>query len=147
MDFCNNTELLKLFEEFNTTGRDLEASTVKKVYTILCYVYLSICLIGIIFNSLLVCLSGRNREVNRSPILLLSWNLALTDSLALLFNMISIYFNSYRVEVVGDKSQDLLCLMMKLEIVKCAAMISSALHLLAMALLQYRGVVDPLHYK
>lgn len=90
-------------------------------------------------------ISRQSKVVNKSPILLLSLNLAVTDLIASLLNGLSILFNSYLPEVYDIKMGQ--CSMLMFEVVRDAALVASALHLLALAFVHYRGIVNPLHYR
>lgn len=139
VDFCNDTERLNLSLLF-ATKRDLD---IKPLYTYLCPVIIFICFFSIIFNAILIGIS--RQSINKSSILLLSLNLAVTDLIASLFNGLSILFNSYLPEVYDIKMGQ--CSMLMFEVVRCAALVASALHLLALALVHYQGIVNPLHYR
>lgn len=141
IDFCNVTEKLKVIALFNST-RDLD---IRPVYTYLCPVIIFICFFSIIFNAILIGISRQSKVVNKSPILLLSLNLAVIDLIAALFNGFGILFNSYLPEVYDIKMGQ--CSMLIVEVIRCAALVASALHLLALAVVHYRGIVNPLHYR
>lgn len=140
-DFCNDTERQNIVLLFHTQ-RDIE---IKPLYTYLCPVIIFICFLSIIFNAILMSISRKSKFVNKSPILLLSLNLALTDLIASLLNGAGILFNSYLPEVYDIKMGQ--CTMLMFEVVRCAALVASALHLLALAFVHYRGIVNPLHYR
>ncbi|XP_074596070.1 uncharacterized protein LOC141851250 isoform X2 [Brevipalpus obovatus] len=83
---------------------------------------------------------------HKSPVLVLSLNLATTDTIASLLNGLSFLFNSYLPVVFGhDLGKP--CLFVVLELFRMSAFISSVLHLLALASIHYNGTVRPLHYR
>lgn len=82
---------------------------------------------------------------NKSPVFLMSLNLAATDSLASLFSGITFLVNSY-LPMVHNLRLDR-CGLLAFEIIRHSSVIASALHLLALALIHYRGTVNPLHYR
>lgn len=142
LDLCNETETNHLIQLFNQP-KDLDIRT---IYTYLCPVIIVVCFCSIIFNAILVSISRQSKFVNKSPILLLSLNLALTDLIASLLNLLTILFNSYLPEVHDIKIESQ-CLMLIFEVFRCGALVASALHLLALAFVHYRGIVNPLHYR
>ena len=141
IDFCNDTARLNILKLFSAP-RDFE---IKPLYTYLCPVIIFVCFFSIIFNAILMSISRQSKFVNKSPILLLSLNLALTDLIASLLNGLSILLNSYMPEVYDIKMSP--CSMLIFEMFRCAALVASALHLLALAFVHYRGIVNPLHYR
>lgn len=139
IDYCNDTERLNLIALFK---HDMD---IKPLYKYLCPIIIFVCFFSIIFNAILMSISRQGKFVNKSPILLLSLNLAITDLIASLLNGLGILFNSYLPEVFDIKMGQ--CSMLTFEVVRCAALIASALHLLALAFIHYRGIVNPLHYR
>lgn len=144
IDFCNATERMNVKFLFQESGKDMD---IKPLYKYLCPVIMCLCFINIVFNGILISISKQSRVVNKSPILLLSLNLAMTDLIASLLNGLAILFNSYLTEVEGVDMKDYQCPMLKFEVVRCAALVASALHLLALAFVHYKGIVNPLHYR
>lgn len=118
---------------------------VKQIYTYLCPVIIFICLISMIFNATLICISRQSRLVNKRPILLLSLNLAITDFINAFLNGVNIFFNSYMPMVHNCRMP--ICRLLILEILRCTAMLASALHLLALAIVHYQGTFSPLLYR
>lgn len=133
-------------ERDRVRARFVEDENIKLLYAGICPIFLLVCLISIIFNALLVKISRQSKFVgSKSPILLLSLNLALTDVIASLCNALTIFFNSLLITVFRIEMNQ--CSMLTLEVVRCAALIASALHLLALAFVHYGGIVKPLHYR
>ncbi|XP_053211849.1 phosphatidylinositol 3-kinase 2-like [Panonychus citri] len=81
----------------------------------------------------------------KSPVLILSLNLACTDTIASILNGLGVVFNSY-LPVVFNVHFDT-CPFLAIEIFRSSALISSVLHLLALAFIHYKGIVRPLHYR
>lgn len=142
IDYCNQTERELLGKLFDSHREDIEG--VKKLYTYFCPVIIFICFFSFSFNAVLMTISRQSTVVNKSPILLLSLNLALTDLVASLLNGFNILHNSYLPQVFGIMLLDR-CSILVIEAIRCAAIVASALHLLALAFVHYRGIVNPLH--
>ncbi|OTF72406.1 hypothetical protein BLA29_010254 [Euroglyphus maynei] len=148
MDYCNN-ETLKQFEQIKSSD---SFESVIYLYKVFVPILLAGCLLSLILNTVLVIigtiiqskLSRLNRS--RSPILLLSLNLAATDSIASFLMGFGLLINSF-LPVVLDINLTNLCFKLILEIFRLSALIASALHLLALALVHYKGIVNPLHYR
>lgn len=140
VNFCDPNEVANITSKL--LKRDFD---IKPLYTYLCPVIIFICFISITFNAILIGISRLSKVVNKSPILLLSLNLAMTDLIASLLNGIGILLNSYLPEVHVIRMGP--CTMLMFEIARYAALAASALHLLALACVHYRGIVKPLHYR
>ena len=140
-DFCDRAVVQEL-ETRLKAARDID---IVPIYWILCPFMILTCLVSIVLNGLLINVSRRNKSVHKSPILLLSLNLAFTDLLSSIFSGINIILNSFIPEVFKTPLHP--CFMLVLENFRCAALVASALHLLALALVHYRGIVNPLHYR
>lgn len=143
MDYCQN-ETLAIFELKNLEGQELRIS----LYKIFVPILLGGCLLSIILNSILVAVGNisRNTRGSRSPILVLSLNLAVTDALASVLNGISLVINSFLPVVLNIKISTA-CITLVLEMLRLSALIASAMHLLALALIHYKGIVSPLQYR
>ncbi|KAH7646728.1 hypothetical protein HUG17_2266 [Dermatophagoides farinae] len=148
MDYCDN-ETLKQFEQTKSSD---SLESVVYLYKVFVPILLAGCLLSLILNTVLVIigtiiqsrLSRSNRS--RSPILLLSLNLAATDSIASFLMGFGLLINSFLPVVLGINLTNL-CFKLILEIFRLSALIASALHLLALALVHYKGIVNPLHYR
>ncbi|KAH9414451.1 hypothetical protein DERP_015260, partial [Dermatophagoides pteronyssinus] len=148
MDYCNNETL----KQFKPTKIIDSFESVIYLYKVFVPILLAGCLLSLILNTLLVIigtiiqskLSRSNRS--RSPILLLSLNLAATDSIASFLMGFGLLINSY-LPVVLNINLTNVCFNLILEIFRLSALIASALHLLALALVHYKGIVNPLHYR
>lgn len=143
VDFCNSTERDDIIRLINKKEGDLD---LKPLYTYVCPVIIFVCFFGILFNAILMTISRQSTVVNKSPILLLSLNLAVTDLVASFLNGFNILHNSYLPGVFDLKLLGP-CYVLVIEALRCAALGASALHLLALAFVHYRGIVNPLHYR
>ncbi|XP_054165189.1 5-hydroxytryptamine receptor 1A-alpha-like [Oppia nitens] len=83
---------------------------------------------------------------NQSPIFRLSLNLAATDAVNSLIVGTGLFVNSYLPRVFNVSISNN-CTILVLEIFRLSSLVASALHLLAMAFIYYRGVTKPLHYR
>lgn len=142
IDFCNKTEKQHLVDLFQMKKRDIN---IKPLYAYLCPIIIFVCFFAITVNAMLITISRHSKVIHKTPILLLSLNLAVTDLIASLLNGFSILFNSYMYEVHDYKMGQ--CTMLMSELIRCAALVASALHLLALAFVHYRGIVKPLSYR
>ncbi|CAG2166632.1 unnamed protein product [Oppiella nova] len=141
MDFCDNTTIPTYFSYVNNEGIESQKTYYKYFVPIL----IIGCVISVTLNALLV-IVGHTKTVNKSPILVLSLNLATTDSLASIFIATGLVVNSYLpvvLEVNMGRSQ---CTLLIIEIFRLSSLIASAMHLLSLALVHYKGIVKPLHY-
>lgn len=150
MDFCDNQTVQEYFptKPFNTTNDGFEdiITLQKSLYKHFIPILLFGCVISIVLNALLVII-GHTKTVNRSPILILSLNLATTDCLASIFIATGLLVNSYLPVVLKVDMGRSQCRALILEIFRLSAIISSAMHLLSLALVHYKGIVKPLHYR
>lgn len=140
LDFCNETEVNRTVKLMIANNPDM-----KSLYVYLCPVVLFVCFFSIIFNAILMSISRQSKLINKSPILLLSLNLAVTDLIASVLNGLNILLNSYLPNVFGISLGS--CTLLTIEFFRCSALLASALHLLALACVHYRGTVNPLHYR
>ena len=157
---ANITDSCDSYEEYfnslykstvSLTEEDRE--TLLNMYRIFVPILLFLCVLGLFFNGVLVAVGSLKRSGlrSRSPILILSLNLAATDSLASLFFAIGLFCNSYLPVVHGIKITiywpTLSCILAVVEILRLSSLSASALHLLSLALVHYKGIVNPLHYR
>lgn len=141
-NYCDPTIINDLRRRINSPRGDFD---VKQVYKMICPIIIFICLLSIVCNAFLVGISRQSKQISKSPLLLLSLNLAITDMLTALLNGSNILINSYLPEVFDISFS--WCNMLVVEILRTSALVASALHLLALAVVHYRGIVNPLHYK
>ncbi|RWS16229.1 Trace amine-associated receptor 2-like protein [Dinothrombium tinctorium] len=139
MDYCDNNTRTALFSNINLKGAEIAPT----LYKYLCPPLFFICFISLVLNKILFVI-GHLKTRNKSPVLLLSLNLASTDALASLLSGIGLVFNSY-LPMVYDIHFDR-CPFLAFEITRMSAMIASVLHLLALAFIHYKGITKPLHY-
>lgn len=143
MDYCNNITVENMFQIRNRAGIESKES----LYKIFVPILLVGCLFSLLLNSILVAVGNCSRSCTRqrSPILVLSLNLAITDGLASLFNGTGLVVNSFLPTVMN--MEHTACLNLVFEILRLSALIASAMHLLALALVHYKGIVNPLLYR
>ena len=127
-----------------TVNDSSQAEDQENLYKILCPPLILGCLMSVVLNSCLMII-GHLGTRNKSPVLILSLNLASTDTLASFFNGITFLINSYLPVVYNVRFTT--CPILVLEMARISAFISSVLHLLALAFIHYRGIVRPLHYR
>ena len=145
MDYCNN-QTMAIFEERNHDGIEMKMI----LYKILVPILLLGCLLSLLLNAILVAVGTLSRAIrSRSPILVLSLKLAATDCMASLLMGIGLLVNSFLPVVLQIKmdTNQMSCLQLVLEILRLSSLIASAMHLLALALVHYKGIVNPLHYR
>lgn len=141
-DFCNQSIIDSIAKRFENSPRDFD---VKPIYRYLCPVIILVCSFSIICNAIIMVISRQSQLVNKSPILLLSLNLATTDLITATLNGLNVLLNSYLPEVFKLAMPS--CFLLIFEIFRSTALVASALHLLALAIVHYRGIVNPLHYR
>lgn len=120
------------------------ALSTKKMYQVFPLVLIFISFIAFLVNSFLLFV-GHVYTRNKSPVLSMSLNLAATDTLASLFVGVGFFVNSYLPVVHSIVVNP--CYALVFEIIRTSSLIASALHLLALAFIHYRGTVNPLHYR
>lgn len=145
MDFCNHTTIAPYFRIKNLDG--IEAQTL--LYKIFVPILLIFCVFSVALNAILVIAGTASRHSvrSRSPILVLSLNLAATDGLASFFIGLGLIVNSFLPVVFGVNMAKQNCFVLVVENLRMSALIASALHLLALALVHYKGIANPLHYR
>ena len=142
MDFCNETTFQVHFTAINAQGIELR----KTLYKFFCPILIIACIFSVILNSILVII-GYTKTTNKSPILILSLNLATTDCFASMFVGFGLLVNSYLPVVFDVNFTDFHCVLLVIEIFRLASLIASAMHLLSLALVHYKGIVKPLQYR
>ena len=147
MDYCDNETLNKYFTTRNNDDIGLQIM----LYKIFVPILLVGCLFSLLPNAVLVAVGSVSRSSirSRSPILVLSLNLAATDGLSSVLMGSGLVINSFlpvvlEVNMAGAATS---CMGLVLEILRLSALIASAMHLLALALVHYKGIVNPLHYR
>lgn len=141
-DFCSN-ETLIFFNE--TTNRNNLIDAVE-LYKYFCPPLIAMSFISVLINAILFVV-GHKYTRNKSPVLLLSLNLASTDTLTSGFAGLGLLLNAYLPVVFKISFNNQRCWLLGLEIIRTAAFIASVLHHTALAGLHYRGIKKPLHYR
>lgn len=137
MNYCDITATLAMFN-------GSQQHDVSEIYAYICPPLVIGCLISVVLNVCLLII-GHFKIKNKSPILLLSLNLATTDTLSSFLVAIGFVFNSYLPKVHNMHFSP--CKMLAFEICRTSALIASVSHLFALAFIHYRGIVKPLHYR
>ncbi|RWS31125.1 Trace amine-associated receptor 2-like protein [Leptotrombidium deliense] len=140
MDFCNQNETILMLGPENREG--VEYVTVS--YSYFCPFLLCACFVSVLLNGLLV-IVRRSPLIRKTPIIVMSLNLATTDGLVSLLSVIGITLNSYLPVVYGLTFNS--CFLLILEILRLSAFVASVLHLLVLTWLHYQGIVNPLEHR
>lgn len=140
IDYCNEDHVLILRRLFATTKE--EQIRITEFYRYAGPILTVICIISIIFNIIIISISRRGSGVNKSQVLLLSLNLAFTDILGTMLSAVN-FLHGY-LKLVHNIELLTSCQFAIVELFRGTALISSALHLLALAFIHYRGTVDPI---
>ncbi|KAI1289546.1 hypothetical protein HDE_09100 [Halotydeus destructor] len=140
VNFCLNQTRIFLYAKVNTNGIEVANELYKYFVPILV-----IGSFASVFINAGLFVIGHRFTRNKSPVLLLSLNLASTDTVASLLMGLSLILNSLLPVVF--KVQFPRCPFVVLELFRTTALIASVLHLLALAYLHYKGTINPLHYR
>lgn len=140
LDYCNAAHITHIGKLFYVAQEDKERAAYVIGYV--GPVLIVICLISIMFNAILITISRQSSSVNKSQVLLLSLNLAITDLISTTLNGFNVFLNTYLSTVHGRILLST-CQALIFEALRGTAMIASALHLLALAFVHYRGTVNP----
>lgn len=149
MDLCANetsfsTNSSAASQTHDTSARQAEIAFMNTLYTYFCPALILMSFTSVVINAALVVV-GHVFVKRKTPVLLLSLNLASTDTLASLLTGTGLIFNSYLPVVFNIHVSR--CLFLAYEIVRTSALIASALHLLGLAYIHYKGTINPLHYR
>lgn len=128
----------------STVNFTTNSLTTRKMYQVWPLFLIFASFVAFLVNSFLLFI-GHVYTRNKSPVLLMSLNLAGTDTLASLFFGLGFFVNSYLPQVHDIHSYP--CYALVFEVVRTSSLIASALHLLSLAFIHYRGTVNPLHYR
>lgn len=116
------------------------------LYKIVVPVLLVACFLSFIFNLTMVC-SVRCLRRKISPTICLSLSLAMADAYASLVIGLGLLFNSLLPIVFNYKLGPFsFCFILSLEAFRLGGLVVSVLHLLALAVNHYIGIIRPLHY-
>lgn len=140
MDFCSNETRDFLTNATNNDGFENALA----LYKWFCPPLILGSLVSVIINAGLYFVGHRYTR-NKSPVLVLSLNLASTDTLASLLMGLGLVFNAYLPVVFNIRFDR--CPFLVFEIIRTSALIASVLHLLALAYVHYQGTVNPLRYR
>ena len=146
MDLCANESAAAISSPStpqDSAARQADLAFMYTLYTFFCPPLLLMSLASVLINAALVII-GHVYVRRKTPVLLLSLNLASTDTLASLLTGVGLIFNSYLPVVFNIQVSR--CLFLAYEIVRTSALIASALHLLGLAFIHYKGTINPLHY-
>lgn len=139
MNYCDSQAIAAMFN-----GSQQADDISEILYAYICPPLVIGCLISVLLNICLLII-GHFKIHNKSPVLLLSLNLASTDTIASLLVGIGFVVNSYLPKVYNIIINP--CPMLAFEICRTSALIASVSHLFALAFIHYRGIVKPLHYR
>ena len=145
MEQCSdsNNQLASSISSMSNSTITTNGIASKKIYQVFPLLLIFGSFIAFVVNSFLLFV-GHVYTRNKSPVLSMSLNLAATDTLASLFVGMGFFVNSYLPQV-GIYTNP--CYALVFEIIRTSSLIASALHLLALAFIHYRGTVNPLHYR
>ncbi|XP_054720435.1 melanocortin receptor 5-like [Uloborus diversus] len=116
------------------------------LYRIVVPILLTACFLSFVFNLVIVC-SVRWIRRRLSPTIYLSLSLAMADAFASLIIGIGLVINSLLPIVYGYSIRPMtLCFILFLEAFRLGGLVISVLHLLALAVNHYIGILRPLHY-
>lgn len=139
MNYCDKNAIDQILSDARQPDNISES-----LYVYVCPLLVIGCLVSVFLNAALLSI-GHFKIHNKSPVLLLSLNLATTDTLASLLVAIGFVLNSYLPKVYGIQFPP--CPMLAFEICRTSALLASVMHLFALAFIHYRGIVKPLHYR
>ncbi|XP_015912250.1 adrenocorticotropic hormone receptor-like [Parasteatoda tepidariorum] len=160
LDICshlwfNNTDDNFNFQNDNLSSRNISSSSPassideeaqRKLYRAVVPVMLTACVLSLLFN-LMILFSLKWIRKTLSPTLLLSLSLAVADAYASLVIGVGLVLNSLLPIVYGvDLGPFHACYLLVLEAFRLGGMVVAVLHLLALAINHYIGILRPLHY-
>ncbi|GIY56988.1 g_PROTEIN_RECEP_F1_2 domain-containing protein [Caerostris darwini] len=131
----------------NSTASKVEGmEDVVELYRIVVPVLLTACCLSFIFNLTMVC-SVRCLRRKLSPTICLSLSLAMADAYASLVVGLGLLVNSLLPIVFGIELGPMsYCFILSLEAFRLGGLVVAVLHLLALAINHYIGILRPLHY-
>ncbi|KAG8188083.1 hypothetical protein JTE90_014321 [Oedothorax gibbosus] len=116
------------------------------LYKIVVPVLLTACFLSFVFNLIMVC-SVRSLRRKLSPTICLSLSLAMANAYASLVVGLGLIINSLLPIVFNYKIGPFgFCFVLALEAFRLGGLVVSVLHLLALAVNHYIGILRPLHY-
>ncbi|GFS33979.1 g_PROTEIN_RECEP_F1_2 domain-containing protein [Trichonephila inaurata madagascariensis] len=122
------------------------AQDLVELYKIVVPVLLAACCLSFLFNITMVC-SVRCLRRKLSPTICLSLSLAMADAYASLVIGLGLFVNSLLPIVYGVQLGPMsFCFILSLEAFRLGGLVVAVLHLLALAINHYIGILRPLHY-
>ena len=115
------------------------------IYLIWIPVMLCLCMVAAVTN-LSICVSARLVRRPLSPTLCFSVSLAGADAFAALLLGVGLFINSLLPQILGVSLVWDYCWALAFEALRLGGIISTAAHLLALAMNHYIGILRPLHY-
>lgn len=126
---------------------DVSTEKLGELYQVVIPALMLICFLSFISNLLIICSARWIRRRRLTPNLMLSLSLAGADAFASLIVGLGLVFNSLLPIAFGvqiDPSAH--CFVLALEPLRLGSLVSTALHLLALAANHHVGISKPLHY-
>ena len=126
---------------------DVSIDKLAELYRVVIPALMLVCFLSFIANILIICSARWIRRRRLTPNLMLSLSLAGADAFASLIVGVGLVFNSLlpiALRVQLDPS--VRCLVLALEALRLGSLVSTALHLLALAANHHVGISKPLHY-
>lgn len=123
-----------------------DESNIRQLYKVVVPVMLTACVLSLLFNIVIV-FSVRWLRKSLSPTLYLSLSLAMADAYASLVLGLGLVVNSLLPIVYGVNLGPFnACFILVLEAFRLGGVVVAVLHLLALAINHYVGILRPLHY-
>lgn len=141
--------------EFSSIGENASSQTtpndsaddIVELYRMLIPILLSACFLSLLSNVLIICSARWIRRRRLSPNLMLSLSLAGADAFASLILGLGLVLNSLLPIALGIQlGPSSRCLVLSIEALRLGSLVSTALHLLALAANHHVGIAKPLHY-
>lgn len=129
------------------SAADISEDEIVELYRIVVPVLLVVCFLSFLSNLLIVCSARWICRRRLSPNLMLSLSLAGADAFASLIVGLGLVLNSLLPIALGiELGPGSQCLVLALEALRLGSLVSTALHLLALAANHHVGISKPLHY-
>ncbi|XP_035217098.1 adrenocorticotropic hormone receptor-like [Stegodyphus dumicola] len=151
-EFASNQSLFHISNDtsfyYTSTPRkpSQDEEELRELYRVVVPVMLTACILSLVFN-LIIVYSVRWLRKSLSPTLYLSLSLAVADAYASLVLGVGLVVNSLLPTVYGvDLGPFNACYLLVLEAFRLGGIVVAVLHLLALAINHYVGILRPLHY-
>lgn len=142
-NYCDYVQFFHLWRIMQETSMSLgDHEDAKKLAFWLCPFLIVICLFSIIFNGSIVIVSRRNNR-NKTPVSLLTLNLAFTDLISSSLNALNLSIFTFIEEGLGYSNLISGCQQLVIETFRATSMMASALHLLALAFVHLQCISEP----